>query len=101
LDLLKDRFATARLMEQAERVKVELTNTLQTEVNLPYIAMLPEKGPLHINMHMSRAKFEGLVEPHFKRILPLIEDVLKKAEVNKNRIDVVLLSGGKDLGEFW
>ena len=84
-------------MEQAERVKVELTNSLTTEVNLPYIAMLPEKGPLHINMHMSRAKFENIASPLLNKVIPSIDACLASNEVAKDAIDAILLSGGFSL----
>ena len=94
MDLLKDRFAIVRLSEQAERVKVELTNSLNTEINLPYIAMSPEKGPLHINMKITRAKFESLTNPLLNKIIPILDDLLKKGNIEKSGIDEILLVGG-------
>ncbi len=70
--MLKDKYALARIMEQAERVKIELTKATQTEINLPYITMTPEKGPLHIAMGMTRTKLDSLMEPHLKKMLPVI-----------------------------
>eukprot|EP00808_Paulinella_micropora_P025362 g10938.t1 len=89
-DLSKDYMAMGRLKEAAEKAKIELSSTTSTEINLPYIT----SGPKHLNMTLTRAKLEELVQDLLDRTLKPCEDCLKDAGLSKSDIDSVLLVGG-------
>ena len=93
IDLRKDPMALQRLREAAEKAKMELSQLMQTEINLPFITATAE-GPKHLNMTLTRAKFEQLVEDLVQRCVPPVEKALKDAGLNPNQIDEVILVGG-------
>ncbi|MBP8976652.1 MAG: molecular chaperone DnaK [Bacteroidetes bacterium] len=93
IDLRKDPMALQRLREAAEKAKMELSQLMQTEINLPFITATAE-GPKHLNMTLTRAKFEQLVEDLVQRCIPPVEKALKDAGLNPNQIDEVILVGG-------
>ena len=95
VDLSKDKMALQRLKEAAEKAKIELSSTSQTEINQPFISMDPNGGqPLHLVMKLSRAKLESLVIDLIKRSMKPCEAALKDAGVSKSDIDEVVLVGG-------
>jgi len=93
VDLRKDKLALQRLKEEAEKAKKELSSTTQYEVNLPFISM-NANGPLHLNIKLSRAKLEALVEDLITRTIGPCEQALKDAGLKKSDIDEVILVGG-------
>lgn len=93
LDVTKDPMAMQRLKEAAEKAKIELSSSLQTDVNLPYLTM-DSSGPKHMNLKLTRSKFEGLVADLVKRTVAPCQKALSDAEVNKSDIGEVLLVGG-------
>ncbi len=93
IDLRSDRQALQRLKEAAEKAKIELSSTLNTEINLPFITA-DASGPKHLNMTLSRAKLESLVENLIKRSIAPCEAALKDAGVSKTDINAVILVGG-------
>ncbi|NUQ35532.1 MAG: molecular chaperone DnaK [Planctomycetaceae bacterium] len=93
IDLSKDQMAHQRLKEAAEKAKIELSNTSSTDINLPYITA-DSSGPKHLQMNLSRAKFEQLCEPLFNRLRQPCLDALKEAKVSAKDIDEVILVGG-------
>jgi molecular chaperone DnaK len=93
IDVTKDAMAMQRLKEAAEKAKIELSSSLQTDVNLPYLTM-DSSGPKHMNLKLSRSKFEGLVGDLIKRTIQPCQKALKDAEVAKTDIGEVLLVGG-------
>ena len=93
VDLRKDKLALQRLKEEAEKAKKELSFTAQYEVNLPFISM-NASGPLHLNIKLSRAKLEALVEDLVAKTIGPCEQALKDAGLKKSDIDEVILVGG-------
>ncbi len=93
IDLRKDPMALQRLREAAEKAKMELSQLMQTEVNLPFITATAE-GPKHLNMTITRAKFEQLVDDLIQRTIGPVEQAMKDAGVRPNDIDEVILVGG-------
>ncbi len=93
IDLKGDRQALQRLKEAAEKAKIELSSTLSTEINLPFITA-DASGPKHLNMTLSRAKLESLTESLIKRSIAPCEAALKDAGLSKNEINNVILVGG-------
>jgi molecular chaperone DnaK len=93
IDLSKDPMALQRLKEAAEKAKMELSTTQQTEINLPFVTA-DQSGPKHLNMTLTRAKFEQLVDDLFQRTLPPMERALKDAGIKASAIDEVILVGG-------
>ncbi len=93
IDLRKDPMALQRLREAAEKAKMELSQLMQTEVNLPFITATPD-GPKHLNMTITRAKFEQLVEDLVQRCLPPVQKALSDAGLSPVQIDEVILVGG-------
>ncbi|KAK5581990.1 hypothetical protein RB653_003571 [Dictyostelium firmibasis] len=93
IDLTKDSMATQRLREAAEKAKCELSSTLTTEINLPYISAGPS-GPVHFNMKLTRSKFEQLVDDLIQRTIGPCNICLKDAGLNTNEINEVILVGG-------
>jgi len=93
VDLRKDKLALQRLKEEAEKAKKELSFTAQYEVNLPFISM-NASGPLHLNIKITRAKLEALVEDLVARTIAPCEQALKDAGIKKSEIDEVVLVGG-------
>ncbi len=93
MDLRKDPMALQRLREAAEKAKIELSQTLQTDVNLPFITATQD-GPKHLNLTISRSKFESLNEDLFKKTLGPCEQAMKDAKLSPNDIDEIILVGG-------
>ncbi|HTX48880.1 MAG TPA: molecular chaperone DnaK, partial [Caulobacteraceae bacterium] len=93
VDLRKDKLALQRLKEEAEKAKKELSTVPQYEVNLPFISM-NASGPLHLNIKISRAKLEALVEDLIVKTIGPCEQALKDAGLKKSDIDEVVLVGG-------
>lgn len=93
IDLRKDRMALQRLKEAAEKAKVELSSTPETEINLPFITA-DQSGPKHLQIKLTRAKLESLVDGLIKRTLVPCEKALKDAKIDKNEVTEVILVGG-------
>ena len=93
IDLRADKLALQRLKEAAEKAKIELSSAEQTDVNLPFITA-DKTGPKHINLKMTRAKLEALVEDLISRTLPPCKTALKDAGLTANEIDEVVMVGG-------
>jgi molecular chaperone DnaK len=93
MDLSKDAAALQRLREAAEKAKVELSNSTNTEINLPYITA-DSSGPKHLVVNLSRAKFESMVEDLVKKSLKPCRKALKDAGLKATDIDEILLVGG-------
>ena len=93
IDLKKDKLALQRLKEAAEKAKIELSSTAQTEINLPYITA-DASGPKHMTMKLSRAKFESLVDDLIQRTVEPCKKALKDAGLSAADIDEVVLVGG-------
>lgn len=92
-DLRRDKMALQRLKEAAEKAKIELSSTNETEINLPYITA-DATGPKHLVVKMNRAKLEALCSDIFKRLFTPCEKAIKDAGVSANEIDEVILVGG-------
>src|SRR5947209_862949 len=93
IDLSNDKMALQRLKEAAEKAKIELSSTMETEINLPFITA-DQSGPKHLVMKLTRARFEQLIDPILKRLMPPVEQALKDAGVDASKIDEVVLVGG-------
>ncbi len=93
IDLKQDRLALQRLKEAAEKAKIELSSSTQTEVNLPFVTA-DASGPKHMNLKLTRAKLESLVEPLIQRTLAPCKAALKDAGVSAGEINEVILVGG-------
>ena len=93
IDLENDRMAIQRIREAAEKAKIELSSTVTTEINLPFITA-DATGPKHINMKFSRAQFETLTEPLIKKTIDPVKKALKDANMTTSDISDVLLVGG-------
>ncbi len=93
IDLSQDAMALQRLKEASEKAKMELSSTMQTDINLPFITATQE-GPKHLNYSLSRSKFEQLVDDEMQRLVPPMEQALKDAGISKDEIDEVVLVGG-------
>jgi len=93
IDLRSDKLALQRLKEAAEKAKIELSSSTQTEVNLPFITA-DASGPKHLNVKLTRAKLEALVEDLVQRTVKPCEAALKDAGLKPNEIDEVILVGG-------
>jgi molecular chaperone DnaK len=93
IDLSNDKMALQRLKEAAEKAKIELSSTMETEVNLPFVTA-DQSGPKHLAMKLTRARFEQLVEPILARLRNPVETALKDAGVDAKKIDEVVLVGG-------
>jgi molecular chaperone DnaK len=93
IDLTSDKMALQRLKESAEKAKIELSSAMETEINLPFITA-DASGPKHLVMKLTRSKFENLVEPILKRLMPPVEKAIKDAGLEPKDIDEVVLVGG-------
>lgn len=93
MDISNDKLAIQRIKEAAEKAKIELSSTQQTEVNLPYLSA-DASGPKHLQVTLNRAKFESLVSELVKRTNNPVSLCIKDAGLDKNKIDEVLLVGG-------
>jgi molecular chaperone DnaK len=94
IDLRNDRMALQRLKEAAEKAKIELSSTQQTDINLPFITA-DASGPKHLNIPLSRSKLEQLVSPLIERTRPPMEAALKDAGLAKSEVDEALMVGGQ------
>jgi len=93
IDLSKDPMALQRLKEAAEKAKMELSTTTQTDINLPFITA-DQSGPKHLNLSITRAKFEQLVDDLIQRTIPPMQLALKDAGLDPKAVDEVILVGG-------
>ena len=93
IDLAADKMALQRLKEAAERAKIELSTSVETEINLPFVTA-DASGPKHLQLKLSRAKFEQLVADLFDRALEPCKRALKDADIDTSKIDEVVLVGG-------
>ncbi len=93
IDLSKDPMALQRLKEAAEKAKVELSSTMQTTINLPFVTA-DSSGPKHLNVTLTRAKFEQLVDDLLQRSMTPVEQALADADLKINQINDVILVGG-------
>ena len=93
IDLRKDPMALQRLKEASEKAKIELSSSVETEINLPYITAM-DGVPKHLVVKLSKAKFEQLADDLVKRTLKPCEDALRDAGKTKNQIDEIILVGG-------
>ncbi|MGH7048887.1 MAG: molecular chaperone DnaK, partial [Stellaceae bacterium] len=93
IDLRHDRLALQRLKEAAEKAKIELSSSVQTEVNLPFITA-DQHGPKHLNIKLTRAKLEALVDDLIQRTIGPCRNALKDAGLKASEIDEVILVGG-------
>ena len=94
IDLRKDRLALQRLKDAAEKAKIELSSTTQTDVNLPFITA-DQNGPKHLNMKLTRAKLEALVDDLIQRTVGPCQTALKDAGLQPSEIKEVVLVGGQ------
>ncbi|WAP68709.1 molecular chaperone DnaK [Jiella pelagia] len=93
IDLKNDKLALQRLKEAAEKAKIELSSASQTEINLPFITA-DQAGPKHLNMKLTRSKFEALVDDFVQRTVGPMKAALKDAGLTQSDIDEVVLVGG-------
>ncbi len=93
IDLSSDKMALQRLKEAAEKAKIELSSAMETEINLPFITA-DQSGPKHLVTKLTRAKFEGLIEPVLKRLMPPVEKAIADAGLKPGDIDELVLVGG-------
>src|SRR6266850_6062601 len=93
IDLSKDKMALQRLKESAEKAKIELSSTMESEINLPFITA-DQSGPKHLVMKLTRAKFEQLVEDILQRTMGPCKAALEDAGIKTDKIDEVVLVGG-------
>src|SRR5690349_4031087 len=93
IDLRNDRLALQRLKEAAEKAKIELSSSMQTEVNLPFITA-DQNGPKHLNIKLTRAKLEALVDDLIQKTIDPCRNALKDAGLKASEIDEVILVGG-------
>ena len=93
INLKSDKLALQRLKEAAEKAKIELSSAEQTDINLPFITA-DKTGPKHINIKMTRAKLEALVEDLIARTIPPCKTALKDAGISSNEVDEIVMVGG-------
>ena len=93
IDLTRDKQAMQRIREAAEKAKIELSNVTQTNINLPFISQTPD-GPAHLDINVSRAKFEELTRDLVQRCRTPFENAIRDAKIDKSAIDEVVLVGG-------
>ena len=93
IDLSKDRMALQRLKEAAEKAKIELSSAIETDINLPFVTA-DQTGPKHLQMKLSRAKLEQLVDDLLQRTMAPVKQALADAGVDPKKIDEVVLVGG-------
>ena len=93
VDLRNDKMAIQRLLEAGEKDKIELSTSINTDINLPYITATAD-GPKHFNLTLTRAKLEQLIEPVLKKLEAPIQKALKDADLGGDKVDKVILVGG-------
>jgi molecular chaperone DnaK len=94
LDIHKDKMAMQRVRDAAEKAKIELSNVLETTVNLPFLTATSTEGPKHLTLTVSRAKLEELIRPIIQRCRGPLEQAMKDAKLTKDSVDKVVLVGG-------
>ncbi len=94
IDLSKDQMALQRLKEAAEKAKIELSSTLETEINLPFITS-DASGPKHLYYKLNRAQLENLVKDYIDKSIELVKQALKEAKIKPKDIDEIVLVGGQ------
>jgi molecular chaperone DnaK len=94
IDVSKDKMVLQRLKEAAEKAKIELSSTMETEINLPFLTA-DQTGPKHLAMKLTRAKLEQMVEPLIERSLEPTRRCLADAKLEPSQIDEVVLVGGQ------
>ena len=92
-DLNNDSMAMSRVMEAAEKAKMELSNMSSTDINLPYITAI-DGIPKHLTLTLTKAKFEQLIDGEINKVIKLGKEAVKKANINTNELDGILLVGG-------
>ena len=92
-DLNNDSMAMSRVMEAAEKAKMELSNMSSTDINLPYITAI-DGIPKHLTLTLTKAKFEQLIDGEINKVIKLGKEAIKKANINTNELDGILLVGG-------
>ena len=93
IDLTNDAMAMSRIVEAAEQAKVELSNVSTTNINLPYITAT-ESGPKHLNIQLTRAKFEQIIDGEITKVINLGKEAIKKAGIKTEDLNGILLVGG-------
>ena len=93
IDLRRDKMALQRLKEAAEKGRMELSTSMETDINLPFITA-DASGPKHLNVKLTRAKLESLVEDLIEKLVPPVHTALKDSGINPNEVDEVVLVGG-------
>jgi molecular chaperone DnaK len=93
IDLSKDPMALQRLKEAAEKAKCELSTTMETDINLPFVTA-DQSGPKHLNVRLTRAKLEQLIDELMQKVIPPMEKALEDAKLKPENIDEVILVGG-------
>ena len=93
IDLTNDAMAMSRIIEAAEKAKVELSNVSTTDINLPYITAT-DSGPKHLNIQLSKAKFEQIIDGEITKVINLGKDAIKKAGIKTEDLNGILLVGG-------
>ena len=93
IDLTKDAMAMSRIIEAAEKAKIELSNVSTTDINLPYITAT-DSGPKHLNIQLSKAKFEQIIDSEISKVIRLGKEAIKKANIKTTDLDGILLVGG-------
>ena len=93
IDLKQDPMALQRMREAAEKAKIELSSSTETEINLPYLIPI-NNVPKHLVIKLSRAKFEQICDPIFQKLIPISEKALKDSGLKKNELNEVVLVGG-------
>jgi molecular chaperone DnaK len=93
IDLTTDKMAMQRLKDEAEKAKMDLSQTLKTTINIPYITA-NNSGPKHLNTELTRAKFEELAQDLFKRVETPVKNALQDAKLDASKIDEIILVGG-------
>lgn len=93
IDLSKDAMAMSRILDEAEKAKKDLSNVSSTDINLPYITA-DNSGPKHLNIQLSKAKFEQIIDKEIAKIISLGKEVINKAGIKADELDGILLVGG-------
>ena len=93
IDVRGDSKAMIRIRDAGEKAKIELSTTLSTSINLPYLSQ-KEGNPVHLEMELTRAKLEQLIEPTLKRLDPIMQRAVSDAKISVNNVDKIILVGG-------
>lgn len=94
IDLSKDQLALQRVKEAAEKAKIELSTTLETEINIPFVTS-HSSGPKHLFLKLSRAQFQDLVKEYIEKSIKLVQETLKSAKLEPKDIEEIVLVGGQ------